>query len=69
MLLVPLHVFDLLKPKAYKQLENSDADLSWLFVFKEANLSNTRSSFIFQLREYPCNITNDILFLICHGYF
>ena len=25
--------------------------------------------FIFQLREYPCNITHDILFLIYNGYF
>ena len=30
---------DLLKFKAYKAFENSDADLSWLlFFFKEANL-------------------------------
>ena len=26
-------------------------------------------NFIFQLREYPCNITHDILFLIYNGYF
>ena len=25
--------------------------------------------FIFQLREYPCNITHDISFLIYNGYF
>ena len=25
--------------------------------------------FIFQLRECPCNITHDILFLIYNGYF
>ena len=30
---------DLLKHKAYKLFENSDSDLSWLFFFKEANLS------------------------------
>ena len=29
---------DLLKLKAYKLFENSDADLSWLLSFKEANL-------------------------------
>ena len=25
--------------------------------------------FIFKLREYPCNITHDIFYLIYHGYF
>ena len=29
----------------------------------------TNYSFIFQLREYPCNITHDISFLIYNGYF
>ena len=29
---------DLLKLKAYKLFENSDADLSWLLFFKEANM-------------------------------
>ena len=29
---------DLLKLKAYKLFENSDADLSWLLFCKEANL-------------------------------
>ena len=29
---------DLLKLKAYKLFENSDADLSWLFFLKEASL-------------------------------
>ena len=26
-------------------------------------------TFIFQLREYPCNIAHDIYLLIYHGYF
>ena len=30
---------DLLKFKAYKLFENSDADLTWLLFLKEANLS------------------------------
>ena len=37
-------------------------DLSWIFL-------EQKMIFIFQLREYPCNITHDILFLIYNGYF
>ena len=41
MLLVRLQIdyIDLLTLKAYKLFEISDADLSWLLFFKEANLS------------------------------
>ena len=39
---------DLLKLKAYKLFENSEAALSWLLFFKEANLLFTDSGILCQ---------------------
>ena len=42
----------------------------WPTASGAKNLSSVElKTFIFQLREYPCNITHDILFLIYNGYF
>ena len=42
-----------------------------LYILKVLNHlpHNPILAFIFQLREYPCNITHDILFLTYNGYF
>ena len=46
---------DLLKLKAYKLFENSDADLSWPLFFKEANLFSISDYFC---KGNPLNATN-----------
>ena len=45
MLLVRYMYLDLIKLKAHKLFEKSDADLSWL-LFKEADLFSTMSKFV-----------------------
>ena len=37
--------------------------------YYSAKQDELRTKFIFQPREYSCNITHDILFLIYNGYF
>ena len=63
----PGHEFDTLTTEppgsgmlAYRdgKLRNLDLDKAYII-----------NGFIFQLREYPCNITHDISFLIYNGYF
>ena len=57
MLLFRLHVgfIDLFKLKAYKLIENSYTDLSWLFFFfKEANMFNTKANKIGAVNALEC---------------
>ena len=58
----------------HKNVSTMQADMSRYFLanaFSSPNPFTNHASllFIFQLREYPCNITHDILFLIYNGYF
>ena len=57
MLLVRLRIcVDRLKHKAYKLLENSDADLSWLLFFKEPNLFLQH---LLPTSEYNCHLKSE----------
>ena len=53
---------DLLKLKAYKLFENSDAELSWLLFFKEVNLYLYKS-LIINCQEILCHVALEVLWV------
>ena len=68
MLLVRLHIhINLLKPKAYKLFENSDADFSWCLFLKKPTCSHvTFNIHIYyipsgEILEFPSVINFDII--------